>query len=163
MRRMLPIALLAACSVLGLCTEVAESQSPKFAVVTLDGEAYGQDSLKGRPALLIFWAPWCRVCQKELPVLSEFYAKERPAPLRVLSIGFADIRTHVEEFVKSRPSIFVFPIAYDIDNDVARAFKVTATPTLVLLDDKGAVVMVHRGAGVLHNLRFRSLLSTMGG
>ena len=40
-----------------------------------------------------------------LPVLAEFSQHEKPAPLRILSIGFADSRGNVEEFVKADPYV----------------------------------------------------------
>ena len=140
-----------------------EGAAPAFELVTFSGEAYSRDSLKGKPTLLVFWASWCRVCQKELPVLGGFYAKDRPAPLRMISIGFSDLRGNIESYVKEHPESFVFPAAFDIDNDVAQAFKITATPTVVLLDAQGNIVLVHRGAGVLQNPRFREFLATLKG
>jgi len=141
----------------------AGSPAPAFELVTFAGESYSNDSLKGRPALLVFWAPWCKVCQRDLPLLGEFYQRERPAELRVVSIGFADTRTNVAQFVKERSGAFVFPSAYDEDRWVAQAFKVNATPTYVLLDAQGTIVLVHRGGGVLHNPQFREWLSGFTG
>ncbi|MER3422231.1 MAG: hypothetical protein C4293_02375 [Nitrospiraceae bacterium] len=141
--------------------EAARATAPSFELVTLSGEAYRNESLKGRPTLLAFWAPWCKVCQRELPLLAQFYGKEKPAPLRVLSIGFADIRANVEAFVKTRPSTFVFPTAYDEDRWVAQAFKINATPTYVLIDAQGSIVLVHRGGGLLQNVEFRGFLATL--
>jgi thiol-disulfide isomerase/thioredoxin len=139
------------------------SAAPNFDLVTLSGEAYSKESLKGRPALLVFWASWCKVCQRELPVLSQFSVTEKPAQLRVVSIGFADKRGNIETYVKAHRDAFAFPTAFDIDNDVAQAFKVTATPTLVLLDAQGHIVLMHRGAGLLQNVQFREFLSTLKG
>jgi thiol-disulfide isomerase/thioredoxin len=133
--------------------------APSFELVTFAGEAYSNDSLKGRPVLLVFWAPWCRVCQRDLPLLGEFSRRDKPAPLRILSIGFADTRTNVERFVKERADTFVFPTAYDEDRWVAQAFKINATPTYVLLDSEGHVVLFHPGGGILQNQRFREFLS----
>lgn len=133
--------------------------APDFSVVTLDGETNSRASLAGRPALLVFWAPWCRVCQRELPVLAEFARTTRPAPLRLLAIGFADSRANVDAFVKARADTFVFPTAYDEGNRVAEAFGVTATPTFVLLDAAGRVALVHRGAGLLQNPQVRTFLA----
>jgi len=144
-------------------SEAADPTVPSFDLVTLGGEAYSDKSLQGQPTLLVFWAPWCNVCQRELPLLEQFYRQSRPAQLRVISIGFADTRTNVEEFVKAHPSVFVFPTAYDEDRWVARAFKINATPTYILIDARGHIVLVHRGGGLLSSAQFREFLSTSQG
>jgi thiol-disulfide isomerase/thioredoxin len=144
-------------------SEVADSPMPSFELVTFDGEAYSDKSLRGQPNLLVFWAPWCNVCQRELPLLEQFYRQSKPAQLRMLSIGFADTRTNVEAFVKARPGVFVFPTAYDEDRWVANAFKINATPTYVFIDARGNIVLVHRGGGVLLNTQFREFLSALKG
>ena len=64
--------------------------APAFELVTFSGETYGNPAQKGRPVLLMFWAPWCKVCQRDLSLLSEFYQRDRPGQLGVVSIGFAD-------------------------------------------------------------------------
>lgn len=139
----------------------AFSPAPEFELVTLTGEVTGNATLRGRPALLIFWAPWCNVCRKELPEIANFYRRDKPEQLRVLSIGFADLRSNVEAFVKDRPEVFVFPASYDEDRWVAQAFKVRATPTYVLLDADGQVALTHFGAGLLQNKQFQDFLTMM--
>ncbi|WP_447975088.1 TlpA family protein disulfide reductase [Nitrospira sp. Kam-Ns4a] len=144
-------------------TALSGAPAPAFELVTFSGETYNGETLKGRPTLLVFWASWCPVCQKELPVLGRFYAKDRPPQLRMISIGFSDLRGNIERYVQAHPESFTYPTAFDIDNDVAQAFKVTATPTIVLLDAKGTIVLVHRGAGVLHNPKFLEFLARVKG
>lgn len=141
----------------------AEVPAPEFSVGTLTGDTYTSSMLKGQPTLLAFWAPWCKVCQRELPVLAEFSQHEKPAQLRILSIGFADSRGNVEEFVKARSAVFVFPTAFDEGNQMARSYRINATPTFVLVNDQGYVVLVHRGGGLLRNVKFREFLSTLKG
>jgi len=141
----------------------AGALAPAFELVTFAGESYSNVSLRGRPMLMVFWAPWCNVCQRELPTLTEFYQQDKPGKLEVVSIGFADTRANVERFVKERPGTFVYPTAYDEDRWVAQAFKVNATPTYVLLDPQGSILLVHRGGGVLQNPQFRELLSGIEG
>jgi thiol-disulfide isomerase/thioredoxin len=138
-------------------------KAPDFSVKTLAGEPYTKATMDGHPTLLVFWAPWCKVCQRELPVLREYYQREKPAQLRVLSIGFADTRQRVDEFVKAQEATFVFPTAYDEDNRMAREYRINATPTFVLVDAQGLVVMIHRGAGLLGNVQFREFVSTLNG
>ena len=58
--------------------QVVGSQAPSFSLVTLKGDTINKESLKGQPTLLMFWAPWCPVCRKELPILGQFYRTERP-------------------------------------------------------------------------------------
>ncbi len=145
--------------VMELRAEAAGAPAPAFELVTFAGESYSNVSLGGRPMLLVFWAPWCKVCQRELPALTEWYQRDRPGKVGIVSIGFADTRTHVERFVKERPGTFIYPTAYDEDRWVAQAFKVNATPTYVLLDAQGSILLVHRGGGVLQNPQFRELLS----
>lgn len=145
----------------GLQAAAVGAQAPAFELVTLSGELYGNQTQKDRPVLLAFWAPWCKVCQRDLPLLSAFYQHDKPAKLGIVSIGFADTRTNVERFVRERPETFVYPTAFDEDRWVAEAFKINATPTYVLLDAQKNVVLVHRGGGVLQNPQFREFLSTL--
>jgi thiol-disulfide isomerase/thioredoxin len=143
--------------------QAAGTPAPAFDLVTLTGEAYSNNSLKGQPALFMFWAPWCPVCRKELPILGEFYKTEKPAKLRVISIGFADNRGNVEEYVKAHPETFVFPTAYDEESWVSRAFKINATPTFVVLDQSGTVILVHRGGGINQNPLYQQFLKSFKG
>jgi thiol-disulfide isomerase/thioredoxin len=138
-------------------------KAPDFSVMTLAGERYTKATMDGHPTLLVFWAPWCKVCRQELPVLGEYVQREKPAQLRVLSIGFADTRERVDAFVKAREATFVFPTAYDEDNRMAREYRINATPTFVLVDAQGQVVMIHRGRGLLGNVQFREFVSTLNG
>lgn len=79
----------------------AEVPAPEFNVGMLTGEMYTSAMLKGQATLLAFWAPWCHVCQRELPGLAEFAEHDKPSTLRILSVGFADSRGHVENFVNA--------------------------------------------------------------
>lgn len=163
--RGISLSIVACLFALSLLTEsraaTMNAPAPPFELVTFAGEAYSNESLKGRPVLLVFWAPWCRVCQRDLPLLGEFSRREKPAPLRILSIGFADTRANVEQFVKERPDTFVFSTAYDEDRWVAQSFKINATPTYVLLDAQGKIVLFHPGGGILENRQFREFVSRL--
>lgn len=144
-----------------LFSEAADSTIPSFELVTFGGEVFTDKTLQGEPTLLVFWAPWCNVCQRELPLLEQLYRQSTPPQFRILSIGFADTRANVAAFVKAHPDVFVFPTAYDEDRWVASVFKVNATPTYVLVDAGGKVALVHRGGGLLQSVRFREILSTL--
>jgi thiol-disulfide isomerase/thioredoxin len=135
--------------------------APEFQLKALDGDTYSKTSLQGRPTLLVFWAPWCRYCQIELPILAKFYRGDKPDQLQVLTIAFSDTRAHVEEYVTSNPDTFVFPTAYDQGNAVAQAFGVNATPTFVVLDAQGEMVLAHRGAGINRNPQYQEFIKSL--
>ena len=137
--------------------------APTFKLVTTANDSVSNESLKGQPALVMFWAPWCPVCRKELPILGQFYKTERPQSLRVVSVGFADQRDSVLDYVKTNAETFVFPTAYDEDNRVAETFGVNATPTFVLIDPAGKIVLVHRGGGINQNPQYQQFLKTLKG
>lgn len=136
-------------------------EAPEFEVVTLEGEPYSKASLHGQPTLLMFWAPWCHFCQRELPLLAKFYHDSKPEQLRILTIAFADTRSNVEEYVKSNPDTFVFPTAYDEDDRVAQTFGVNATPTFVVMNAKGDLILAHRGAGLSRNPQYQAFLASL--
>ncbi len=134
---------------------------PEFRLVTVAGEVYTQETFKGQPALLMFWAPWCSVCQRELPILRDFYQTRKPTQLRVLTIGFADSRQNVDAYVSAHPDTFAFPTAYDEKNLVATTFGVNATPAFVAVDAQGRIVLTHRGGGINQNPRYQAFLSSL--
>jgi len=137
--------------------------APAFKLVTITNNSVSNESLKGQPTLVMFWAPWCPVCRKELPILGQFYKTERPQNLRVVSVGFADQRENVLEYVKTNTETFVFPTAYDEDNRVAETFRINATPTFVLIDQKGVIVLIHRGGGINQNPEYQQFLKKLKG
>jgi len=160
----LVLALLAVVAVLAFYPTIKTTiehrhDAPDFQLTTLDGESFNKGSLKGQPALLIYWAPWCGVCQNELPILAQFYRSDKPANLRVLAVGFLDTRDHVVQYVNNNPRTFVFPTAYDTDDRTAYAFGLWYTPTYLLLDAQGRVLVKHEGNRMLESPQFQQFLA----
>jgi thiol-disulfide isomerase/thioredoxin len=135
--------------------------APEFQLHAFDGHIYSKASLNGRPTLLVFWAPWCRYCQMELPILAKFYQGNKPDQLQVLTVAFSDSLAHVEEYVSANPDTFIFPTAYDQGNEVAQAFGVNVTPTFVVMDAQGEMILAHRGAGINQNSQYQKFLKSL--
>lgn len=136
-------------------------EAPEFELVTLEGETYSKASFRGQPTLLVFWAPWCHFCQLELPILAKFFQEDKPDQLRILTIAFADTRANVETYVKANPDTFVFPTAYDSEDRIAQRFGVKATPTFVVMNEHGDLVLAHFGARLNHNPKYLAFLDSL--
>lgn len=109
---------------------------PAFRLPTLDGKTVASADLLGKPAVLVFWAPWCGVCQAETDNVSRAmrWAGERG---RVVSIaaGWSDVK-QVEGYVQRNR--VDYPVLLGGDEQ-AEAFHVEAFPTAYFLDEKGRI------------------------
>jgi thiol-disulfide isomerase/thioredoxin len=89
--------------------------------------------LKGRVALLDFWATWCGPCRTEAPIINRLYARYKDnAEVAIVGINTDDQNLN-------------FPMAFDGDGSASAAFQVQSLPTLVVLSRSGHVVARHSG------------------
>ncbi|MEK7702902.1 MAG: TlpA disulfide reductase family protein [Nitrospirota bacterium] len=132
----------------GMETSFSEpTPSPDFQVELADGKIITKKSLEGKPALLMLWASWCGVCQRELPNLKKLHDQVRGKNIQILAIGTQDIQANINRYVKDHSDIFTFPVAYDRGNIASTAYNVRGVPTFVLLDEKGEIAYKHVGGG----------------
>jgi thiol-disulfide isomerase/thioredoxin len=91
MNRRTRIALMAVLAALALnspvlTTPAARADDPlDFTGTTLSGAAFNGSTLRGKPAVLWFWAPWCPFCNQEAPNVSQVAA----ANPKVTFVGIA--------------------------------------------------------------------------
>jgi thiol-disulfide isomerase/thioredoxin len=148
--------------VLTLAVSAAASSdtAPDFSLTTLDGKTITKESLQGKPTLLMFWASWCGTCQHELPNVKALY-EQKSKGLQAVAIGFQDDEANIRGYVQAHQSTFVFPVAYDSRNQVATLFRARGTPTFVLLDARGRIVLIHSGGRILQNPAFQNFIATL--
>lgn len=115
-------------------------------------------ALRGRPVLLFFWAHWCVDCKAEAGVLQDLEARYGPAGLKVVGptmrYGFAASGEEASpaqekawiEATRKRYYERIGAMATPISAANMRAYGVSTTPTLVLLDSQGVVRLYHPGA-----------------
>lgn len=97
----------------------------------------------GEPLVLNFWASWCGPCRAEMPDLAAV-AELVEGRVRFIGITHEDAPTNSREFLRE------VPVPYDnfIDangHDLFRDLQARATPTTLLVDVDGTVVMRHAG------------------
>jgi cytochrome c biogenesis protein CcmG/thiol:disulfide interchange protein DsbE len=87
-----------------------------------------------------FFASWCHSCKKELPQLSEVYAK---GGLLLIGINVDKQKSLGRDFVLKHK--ISFPIVYDSDQKIISAFNPEGIPALYFIKN-GTIVEKHIGA-----------------
>jgi cytochrome c biogenesis protein CcmG/thiol:disulfide interchange protein DsbE len=119
---------------------------PDWQLPTADGGRISfYETLEKGPALLSFWALWCRPCLKELPHLDAL-AQEHAGKLTVLAINTDGPRSvaKVRPFLHTRKYSFQVPL--DTAGEIARLLQIGGViPFVVLFDREGREVYRHVG------------------
>jgi thiol-disulfide isomerase/thioredoxin len=117
------------------------------------GATVAAEQLRGRVAVIDFWATWCGPCQHELPEIEGLYRRFSGDPRVVFyAVDFAggdapddqgDTPARASEYFRRRG--FRMPLAYDAGGRAARALHAHGLPTLLVLDRSGRVRLRHVG------------------
>jgi thiol-disulfide isomerase/thioredoxin len=121
--------------------------SPSLTMPRYGGGTLSLTDLHGKVVMLDFWATWCPPCLEEMPYMVKL-AKEYESQGLVFvaaSRDDEDVKEYVvDQFVKNRiPELG--PYVVYANDEVSRAFKVEALPTLYFLDREGKVIDAVRG------------------
>ncbi len=108
------------------------------AVPDLQLTAHGEAPLpaigEGGRVMLFFWATTCEPCKRALPALQAYAQRTGTA---VMAITDEDARTVASYLNKAS---LPFPVARDTGRVAWRLFDIKATPTFVLVDERGHLV-----------------------
>lgn len=118
--------------------------APAFKLPARGGKDVSLADFRGQVVMLNFWATWCGPCRQEMPLLESIHRKYS-------KLGFTMVGVNVEPDSKAaeawlRKTIDVsFPIVYDRDSKVSKAYKVAGMPSTVIVDRKGNMRVLHKG------------------
>jgi cytochrome c biogenesis protein CcmG/thiol:disulfide interchange protein DsbE len=125
---------------------VAETNrpAPEFALPGLNGETIRLSDYRGKVVLVNFWGTWCQPCKEETPALQAVYSKLRDQGLVIVGVdlrnqeragaeGDANVRGFVNQYGVT------YPIALDVNGDIARAYQIYPIPTSFFVDRSGAI------------------------
>ncbi|MCG6932392.1 MAG: TlpA family protein disulfide reductase [Gallionella sp.] len=161
-RTVMPIKLLSImlCSLLLLPAQAAERDQPKlgytltalskpvpapgFTLEDMDGKKFSLKAYRGKVVLLNFWATWCPPCRREMPSMERLYQNFKDKDFVVLAANQMEDGDQVFTYTAELQVAPTFPILFDKNSDVARAYGVMGLPTTYLIDKKG-------------NMRFRAI------
>jgi len=108
-----------------------------FELKLLDGKSVSLKQLRGKPAVINFFASWCDPCRDEMPLINELAANADKAGYQVIGIAVEDTRAAVMQFTKE--ANVVFPVALDLNSTVKRAYRIFGPPATFFIDAQGTV------------------------
>lgn len=99
----------------------------------------------GKPALLLFWATWCKPCKAELSSMKDTFDQLAARGLNVVLISEDNqkSKSRVKPYLDSKG--FTWNALHDPDGEVLKLYGGTSLPFSVLLDAEGSPVYEHRG------------------
>lgn len=100
--------------------------------------------LKGKVYVVDFWATSCETCIKEMPQMVDTYNRFKGRGLEFVAVAMSyDSPAYVTSYARTRQ--LPFKVAFD-DGSVSRQFgNVQLTPTTVVVDRNGRILMRYVG------------------
>ena len=134
---------------------IKSGPAPVFAGELLDGSTFQLDDFRGKPALIHFWATWCKICALNDGAIDDL-AKDRQVITVAMESGG---KTEIGEEMKERG--LSFPVYVDSLGKLANSYRVKGVPTNYIIDAKGNIRYVEVGYTSGWGLRFRMWLASM--
>jgi thiol-disulfide isomerase/thioredoxin len=117
--------------------------APDLVLPTLQGRVQ-LSRLPAKAVYLDFWASWCAPCRLSFPWMAELQVQFAARGLAVVAVNLDTRAADAESFLRGRPTPFT--VAFDPRGDSARAYRVAAMPSSLLLAG-GTLKVLHRHAG----------------
>ena len=128
----------------------ASRPAPELPREVLVGPPTDLASLRGKPALVNFWASWCDPCKEEAPDLKRFDA-EFGDQATLVGVDWGDAAGNAREFIAK--SGWTYPILRDPTQKVGTAYGLNGLPTTFVLDSDGDIVRTLQGPQTISSLR----------
>ena len=130
---------------LPLWAGAADVQAPGFTLQSGDGKTVSLTQFKGDVVMINFWASWCGPCRQEMPLLENIYKKYNKMGFTLIGVNVEPDSKDAEGFLKGLATPVSFPVIYDKDSTVSKAYDVQGMPSTVIIDRKGNIRVLHRG------------------
>ena len=131
-------------------------QAPALRGATLDGKIYDLADADGRPALIYFFAPWCKFCAASADNLSRLRRWRDEDDIEIIAVGL-DWSTpqEIHEYAERHDLNVTVVIG---DTNVARQWRVQAFPSYYVLDRNHRLVRRDIGYSTQFGLWWRAWL-----
>jgi cytochrome c biogenesis protein CcmG, thiol:disulfide interchange protein DsbE len=117
--------------------------APAFALKEVgSGRTIDLAALRGKPAMINFWATWCMPCYQEHPVLVD-NARLFGSQVQFVGVVFNDDEASISKFLHERGS--AYPTLLDAQGKTAIAYGVGGVPESFFLNRNGVIVAKFSG------------------
>ena len=136
---------LAAAFVLPAFATSSSGPAPSFKLSGRGGKSIDLSQFKGQVVMINFWATWCGPCRQEMPLLEDIYKKYKPMGFTMLAVNVEPDSKAAEAWLGKLAKPVSFPVAFDVDSKVSKAYNVAGMPSTVFVDRKGNFRVMHKG------------------
>jgi cytochrome c biogenesis protein CcmG, thiol:disulfide interchange protein DsbE len=112
-------------------------EAPQLPAHALRGSAVTLSSLRGKPALVNFFASWCAPCIREAPDVQRAYT-ELAGRARMVAVDWNDGRSSALSFLERFG--WTMPVLEDPSGLVGDSYGIDGLPTTFVLDSRGRIV-----------------------
>lgn len=109
-----------------------------FKVIDLSGAEKTRAVVKGKIALLNFWATWCPPCKEEIPSIERLSQMMKGKKFEVFAVSVGESPATVKAFAAEQK--MTFPIYLDPKNALTRTYASQGIPTTYILDKDGRFI-----------------------
>jgi len=130
--------------------------APRLSGTTLAGAFYDLGNASGRPALVYFFAPWCKVCAASAGNLDRLRRWRDESELEMVAVALSwdaveEVRAYVERHELDLPVVLG-------DASVARDWQIYAFPSYYVLDSEHRIARRDVGYSSQLGLMWRAWL-----
>jgi cytochrome c biogenesis protein CcmG/thiol:disulfide interchange protein DsbE len=119
-------------------TQPTEGAAPPFSLTTFDGETYTLEKLRGKIAVVNFWASWCGPCRAEAPELQKAWEKYRDKGVVLLGVAYTDTERQARAFIAEFKQ--TYPNGLDIGTKISTDYRIRGVPETFFIDRNGKIV-----------------------
>ena len=127
----------------------ATRRAPELPTQVLSGHRVDLASLRGKPALINFWASWCGPCKDEAPELKKF-SESLGDRATLVGVDWNDAADNANEFIAK--SGWTYPILRDPSQKVGVQYGLNGLPTTFVLNSDGDIVQTLQGPQTVASL-----------
>jgi cytochrome c biogenesis protein CcmG/thiol:disulfide interchange protein DsbE len=127
-------------------------KAPDFELEDVQSNLIDLQQFRGQVVLLNLWASWCTPCRAEMPAMEAVYQSLRDQGFTVLAINMSSQDDINQAIGFMNETGITFPVLFDTEGEVERAYSLQALPTSFFIDQKGVIQSIVVGGPMPESL-----------